>query len=288
MTMLNRVTRGLWSSIMLAGTVGLLSYLAYVSWREFGPQKPAVNAVRQQLAEQLLPAVVTDLQAQATNVPAAVLLHLAGDPSDYVSDRLRALLNESGGLPLTEPTLDEKVQRALHLQITSPATLEAAVARARGLGAPAVLFGVVRQFDGTAAGGRLILELTLADIASKDVYFTRTYEREWKPQPLEPLVLADPAVSVGLLSRLLGWALVVLLLPVFTIGFLRATVRRGSNRSNLGILLLYTAVAALLAWLVVGAAPNTAWSALALLVLSGLAFAYHVWIMTVALRLEAQ
>jgi hypothetical protein len=46
-------------------------------------------------------------------------------------------------------------------------------------------------------------------------------------------------------------------------------------------------VAAALAWLIVGA-PNGLWPTVWLAVLAALAFAYHVWIMTVALRLEDQ
>jgi hypothetical protein len=276
-----------WAAVKFVGVLGFLAYLAFLGWREFGPRKPAVNALRQELAEVVLPQVIADLRAQRTNAAAAVFLHLAGDPTDHLSDRLRTLVSESGVLDLSPATLDERVQRSLNLAVTAPATLDAAVARARGLGAPAVLFGVVRQFDGTPQGGRLTLELTLADIATKSVLFTRTYDHEWKPAALVPATPAGPLVRTSLLSRLLGWALAVLLLPVFTIGFLRATVRRGSNRANLGILLLYTTVAAALAWLIVGA-PNGLWPTVWLAVLAALAFAYHVWIMTVALRLEDQ
>ena len=277
--------RLLWAVLRLAGVVGFLCNLAVVGWRELGPRKPQPNPLRRELAEALLPRLVADLRGQRTNAAAAVLLHFAGDTTDYLSDRLRQLLGESGVLELTVPTLDETLQRRLNLPVTSPANLDAAVARARGLGAPAVLFGTVKQFDGTPEGGRLVLEVTLADIGTKGGLFQRTYEQEWQPTTPTPALADAPIARAPLVSRLLGWALLVLLLPVFSFGFLRSTVRRKTNRANLGVLVLYTAVAAGLAALLV-VTPTGAGPALLLALLTALALAYHLWIMTVALRLE--
>ncbi len=288
MRIVNQVTRLLWSMIVLVGTLSLIGYLAAVAWRELGPHKPIVNPVRRELASHVLDDVLHDLRTQRTNASSVVLLHFAGDETDHISDTLRALLTSSGILSVSEPTLDEKLQRELGLAITSPANLETAVARARGLGPKAVLFGVVREFSGTSDEGRLTLELTLADITSAQTLFAHTYDRQWKPMPLEPVLIQEHLSHLGPLSRLFAWALLVLLLPVFSIGFLRATIRRGSNRANFGILTLYTSVAAILAWLVVGATFQSFWSAAWFAGLAGLAFAYHVWIMTVAVRLENQ
>ena len=87
-----------WAAVKFVGVLGFLAYLAFLGWREFGPRKPAVNALRQELAEVVLPQVIADLRAQRTNAAAAVFLHLAGDPTDHLSDRLRTLVSESGVL----------------------------------------------------------------------------------------------------------------------------------------------------------------------------------------------
>lgn len=281
-----RLLRRIGSVLTIACVLGTLAYLGTLAWREFIPRKPTVNAVRRDLADAVLNRAVSDLQAQPNRIPGAALLHFRGDTTDHLTDRMRDLLDDSGVLNLVGPTLDEKLQRRLGLQVTSPDSLESAVARARGLGVPAVLFGVVRQFEGTSEGGRLMLELTLADIATKAVLFTKTYEQTWNPTMLEPLLSGTPVQRSSTISRLLGWTLVVLLLPVFTIGFLRATVRRNSNRSNLGVLTLYASVATVLAVLLFGI-PSGIGSILSLLTLSFLAFCYQVWVMTFALRLES-
>jgi hypothetical protein len=286
MRLLNQFTRSLWSVIILAGTLGLVGYLAFIGWQHFGPQKPEVNAARRELAELVLPVIAEDLALYRTNAATVVLTHLSGDTSDLITDRLRALLSGSGSLFLVAPPLEEKVRRILNLQVTSPSSLEAALASARGSGADAVIFGRVHRFAGTAKGGRLTLEISIADLRSGEVLLHRTYDREWDPLPFEPLALQAPEGRSNLVSRLLGWALVVLLLPVFSIGFIRSTVRRGSNRANATALILYTLVAAILAWLVVGATLASVWSAIWLAGLTALAFAYHVWIMTVAVRIE--
>lgn len=286
MRLFHPITRFLWALIVLLGTLAIAGYVSFLAWREYGPQKPVPNAVRRELAELVLPVILDDLRLQRTSFASAVLLHLANDPTDYLTDRLRTLVVESGAFTLVEPMLDEKVQRALNLAVTSPDTLDAAVARGRGLGAPVVIFGRVEQFEGTPEAGRLALDITIADIASRQVVFTRSYRRDWKPMPLEPVVLQDRVGRTHAATRTLGWALAVLLLPIFSIRFLRATVRRGSNRANGSVLTLYTVIGAILAWLVIGATLDTVWSALVLAALTAGAFVYNVWIMTFALRLE--
>ena len=96
------------------------------------------------------------------------------------------------------------------------------------------------------------------------------------------------AQSFPWLRRLLGWLIAVLLLPVFTIAFIRTMVSKGSNRSNAFVLCVYTLADALLAWFLAGAALNSWFPVLVLIAAVIAAFLYNVSIMTLALRLEEE
>jgi hypothetical protein len=87
-------------------------------------------------------------------------------------------------------------------------------------------------------------------------------------------------------QRLLGWLLAVLLLPVFTINFMRAMFHRNSNRSNAFVLAVYTLADALLAWLLVGGALSSWWTVAIFILAVAAAFAYNIRIMTFVLTLE--
>jgi hypothetical protein len=84
----------------------------------------------------------------------------------------------------------------------------------------------------------------------------------------------------------LAWAVLVLLLPVFSITFIRTMVRKSSNRINAFVLAIYTAVDAILAWLMVGASLVGGGAIVAFVGGVAVAAAYNVFVMTFALRLE--
>ena len=78
----------------------------------------------------------------------------------------------------------------------------------------------------------------------------------------------------------------MLLLPVFSIGFIRSMVSKNSNSTNAFVLGVYTLADGLLAWLMVGASVTSMWTGLILLAAIAIALAYNVRIMTFALKLE--
>ncbi|MBM3878979.1 MAG: hypothetical protein FJ387_04570 [Verrucomicrobia bacterium] len=275
-----------WGLLTLVGTVALMAYMAHQAWTHFGPAKPQVSQRRREVADQLLPQIVEDLRKARGPLHSAVLLHLANDPTDYLTDRLRALILESGVLDLRDASLEEKIQRSLRLRVTPVGSIGLALTRARGRGVAGVIFGQVDVFESYPEGARLELELSLADVRSGDLLLDQRYVKQ-----LEPGLLSVPGAvaggeGFGPAQRFLGWALAVLLLPVFTIGFIRATVRRESNRANAWALAIYTVVDGVLAFLLLGGGLGSWFIALAFLGLVGLAFLYNVAVMSYALKLE--
>ena len=79
-----------------------------------------------------------------------------------------------------------------------------------------------------------------------------------------------------------------MLLPVFTIAFIRTMVRKGSNKTNAFVLAIYTLVDALLAWLLVGAALTSWFPVVVFIIAVAVAFLYNVRIMSFAVKLEEE
>jgi hypothetical protein len=211
---------------------------------------------------------------------------LADDPADYVTDRLRADLEQSGFVDLLDERAGEKLERALNLRIASVGELEAAVREGRGLGAQGVIFGKVHSLESYPGGAKMDLEISLAEVAGGQVLFTKRYSKEMPCGPFEPAAIEESASRIGGVHRFLAWGVIVLLLPVFTIAFIRTMVRKESNRANAFTLGIYTAADALLAYLLLGAGLTSLVSILLFVLAAGLAFAYNVSIMTFALKME--
>ncbi|MCC5828727.1 MAG: hypothetical protein JJU36_04705 [Phycisphaeraceae bacterium] len=275
------------------GAVVLIGYIAWLAWQNLGPHRPEIDPARRQLADKVIVTVVEDLTAGRGPLRQAALMQLENDPTGYVTDRLRAEIERRGILDLRDRTVGEKLADLLGLRRAGHGDMDAAVSRGRARGSPAVLFGTVHALGtggfgraGTARGADIDLEITLADTATGQVLFTRRYTRDTTPLATIITDLQATARGVPWYQRLVAWALIVLLLPVFTIGFVRAMVRRGSNRANAFVLGIYTLAGALLAFLLAGAAFD-GWLAVVVFIAAvAAAFLYNVRIMTFALRLE--
>jgi hypothetical protein len=281
-----RLYRLLVGFLTLAGSLALACYLFWLGWTHFGPRKPQVNAPRRQVAEQVVTSAIEDLRKNNASLRTVAVLHLVDDPTDYVTDQLRANIEQSGFVDLLDQPVGEKLERALNLRVASVGELDAATREGRRLGAQGVIFGKVHAFDSYPGAARIDLEITLADVAGRQALFTRRYSKEIPSGPLSAAAIEDSASSIGWVRRLLAWAVLVLLLPVFTISFIRAMVRKQSNRANAFTLGVYTAADALLAYLFLGAGLASLLSALLFVLVVGMAFAYNVFIMTFALKME--
>jgi len=269
------------------GSLALVLYIGWLGWSKFGPRPAEMSALRRELADRVLPAVVDDLRREKQGLQSVVVLPLANDPTHYLTDQLRGQLESAGIFEVFEPALSEKLARALNLRVVGVANRAGAVSEARGRGAQAVLFGEVRTFESHAVGATIDLEVQLVHLATRDVVFQKAYRKETTAGLLDGAAVEDELRRHAPAQRFLGWLLCVLLLPVFTIGFIRAMVRRCSNRANAFTLAVYMVVDATLAFLLLGASLASFTSALLFLALVGGAVAYTLGVMTFALRLES-
>jgi len=269
------------------GTLALAGYIAWSGWTCVKPEKPQLSTIRRDLADNVISTVVEDVRRSRGDIRQAVLLHFANDPTDHLTNGLRRAIEQSGILDLRDRTIPEKVRNLLNLRHPSLPSPDAMIEWGKHAGVAGVLYGVVYACESYPGGAKVDVEVHLADVAAARNIFSKRYQIETPSNSALVAAVEGKARMFPWFQRIFGWLLAVLLLPVFTINFMRAMLRQRSNRANAFVLTIYTLADALLAWLLVGAALNSWWTASMFLLAVGVAFAYNVWIMTFALRLEA-
>lgn len=273
------------SSLTRLGSLLLAVWLVAQAWEWLRPEKPPVSAGRREVAVAAAEVIVSDLRSVRGPHRTALVAHLEQDPSDCVTDALRNRLAESGTLDVLPPSLGERMRRRLGLREQGVAGMAEALPAGRSADAGLVLAGKVLLHEEVAGVATLRLEVVAAEVATGKVVLTRTYERS-SGAPFKS-VLGDDTSARGWGQRIAAWGLCVVLLPVFTLGFIRSMVQRRSNRVNAWVLGIYGVAACMLAVLILGAGLSS-WAGFFLLLAAGVvATVYHVFIMTRALALES-
>ena len=272
-----------WLVFAKFGTVALILFLIWQAYEYFGPRKPAVPEDRQEIATALFPAIVDDLSANRGAVQSLSMLHLGNDPSDFVTNGLYNELELAGIFDLRDHTLGEKFYEVMRFRHDEYAGSAEAIAEGRSRAVDGVVFGEVESFETDSGGAQISLLIGLADVNAGQVIFSQSYT-EGEGGGLT--ALQKPMKKLNWLKRFLAWAIFVVLLPVFTITFLRAVVRKRSNRTNGFALGLYTFVGVALAYMLLGVGFSGFWSVLGFLIALIVVLLYNVLLMTYALRLE--
>lgn len=274
-----------WRALTSVGSVSLALWLFWLGWTHLGPRKPEVGPMRKQVAEQILPQIVEDIREARKHAHTAALLHLGNDPSDFLTNELRSRIEKSGIVDLRDHTFLEKVRNVLNLRHPSFSTMAEAMDKGEAFEVDAVLFGTINRFESGPDGAILDLDLTVAGIDPPQPLLTKRYNHTI-PVGYISKVAQKHVLNVGSAQRFLSWVIIVLLLPVFTIGFIRAMVRKQSNQVNAFTFAVYAVVDAILAWLLVGATLTSWLPVLVFILCVTAALAYNFFIMNFALKLE--
>ncbi len=275
------------SILSRVGAVTLVGYIAWLSGESLGPHKPEIGSVRQELADKVIPKIVEDIRTSRGNIRQAVLLHFSNDPTDYFTNTLRSVIEQGGVLELRDRTITEKARNALNLRHLAYPTTDAAVTEGRELDAQGVLYGVIHALESYPGGAKIDVEVHLIDVSTGQSVFTKRYGAEAPPGSVSG-TMPETTQSFPWFQRFFGWLIAVLLLPVFTISFIRTMVGKKSNKVNAFVLSVYTLANALLAWLLVGAALNSWFPVVVFIAAVAAAFFYNVRIMSFALRLAEE
>ena len=235
------------------------------SYQIFHPKAESFGFLRRTLADRVAVQVVRDLPGRKTEQTVAVL-RLENDPGGFLTGLIDHKIRESGEFVTLSPSLAQRVFAEIHPQeAKSVATMEDALAVARGMGVDRAVFGVLVEFTGGTSEARLRLDLRVVDRASGQAVFARSYDERSGGGVLAPVHwrarLADS--SKGL--RILVWVAAALLLPLVTAPIIRRLTAIESNGVNLTLLAAYTLVDVLFALLLTGFWVATLWTTLLLL-----------------------
>ncbi len=274
------------SVVSKVGTFALIGYLAWAGWDNLGPAKPQIGPIRKDLADRVIQDIVKDIRSERGAIRKTTLLHFENDPTGYFTDTLRSVIEQRGILDLHDRTVSEKARDLLNLRQPSHASKAAAVAQGERLNTEGVLYGTIYALESYPAGAKIDVEVDLADVSTGTVIFSKRYNLETASASQIFANVKEKSRGFPWFQRLLGWLLAVLLLPVFTINFIRAMIRKESNKTNAFVLAIYTIADACLAWLLVGAVLNSWWTVLIFVIAVVIAFLYNVRIMTFVVRLE--
>ena len=271
------------------GAVALAAYMGWLGWTTLGPRKPDLGPVRQKMASEAVEEIVENLRQNRGDARNVVLLHFANDPTDNFTDQLRSVIEQRGTFDLQDRTFMEKVRNQLDLRHPPCTSPDAAAEAARSADADAALFGVINRFESFPGGAKVHVNYWLVGADGKTICPGRYLEdTPAASTTIGTEVVQEVTRSIPWFKRGLAWLVAVLLLPVFTIAFIRTMVSKGSNKTNAVMLGIYTLADAILAYLLVGAALDGFWSVFFFALAVVGAFFYNVRIMGWALKLEVE
>jgi len=264
--------------------------VAWLGWRHLGPQEPAIAPQRDKAADDVVAKIINDLRDNRGQMRHVALLQFAGDNSGFVTEKLRAKIEFTGLFDLEPKGLMSKVRDLLNLRTPSYSTLDQAVSEGGSLGVEGVIYGNVRRLESIDGEASWDIDVSLCDTDSRRAVMDKTYAEGGLIRnaslSVQGAAVDDPVESFPWLTRILAWVLMVLLLPVFSIAFIRAAVRKKSNRVNAFVLFVYTASDAALGCLLVGAAVQTGFG-IAILVGAVIpALVYNIQMLSYGVQLE--
>ena len=286
----NIYTTGLSAFLLRIASILLIVYVLWTGWTQFGPQKPRADAIRTAAASVAADHISDALRENRQDIKSLTLLNFADEPTNLISDGLRERLSSAGTFLLAERSFFDKVKRRLNLSQSTTAEPETTLRLGKRNKTDGVLYGTVHQYETVKGRAMIHIDYYLVDCRTGETVYSGEYDNRTETTSLSATIPMMPdfasVVPVGgsWLLRFFGWLLIILLLPVFTINFLIAMTEKRSNRINAFVLITYTCIGAILAWLMIS--PN--WESYLSFVLLGLlclgALWYNVQMMTFAVR----
>ncbi len=219
-------------------------------WWWLGPDKPSCDSSRQMAAKYAIEQAAVKIRAERGDIRRAAVLHLANDPSDFVTLTLRKRLMDGGLLDLDGTPVSEKVRNLLNLRNEGTFDVEKAIAYGKDNGLDAVIIGTLDEFetvDGKAVlKGQLkfirlakgdMVDIPLADSTSgggisEDI--KKAVETAASDNPETP--------PLSLTTRIFLMALCIAILPVLAFPILKRVMGRNSNAATATTLVVLLAL----------------------------------------------
>jgi hypothetical protein len=222
----------------------LLVIVFWLVWPTLGPHRPAPSPLLKQDVDESVNVAASDLAARATpmRIGRIVVLPLDRDDTGYATAALRQALFDRGvGQQLDNP-FGEKARDFFGASQPDYDSADRAIKEGKSRGVDAVVFGRVRQ-EGTETR----LDLKLGDVRTATVSPVAANVEHGTAASLVSggVGIHRAGGATLLMAEILIWAVIVMLVPLFTLGSLQGVLHKNSNSANAFALTTYTMVDAL-------------------------------------------
>lgn len=257
-------------------------------WWWLGPEKPSCDSARQLAARSAIAQAAERIRAERGDVRRAAVLHLANDPSDYVTLSLRSRLAEGGLLDLDGTPPSEKIRNLLNLRNEGQFDVEKAIEYGKNNGLDAVLTGVLDEFETVKGKAVLKGQLKFVRIAKGDVVdipFSDGASGGGSAAEIAKAIASgasgEETASLSLTTRILLLSLSIFLLPILAFPFLKMAMRRDSNAATATALIILLAIDGFIISAALGTSGTFCGLAVFLIVFAA-AFGYDLFMLSYA------
>ena len=218
-------------------------------WWWLGPEKPTCDSARQLAAKNAIAQAAGRIRAERGDIRRAAVLHLANDPTDFVTLALREQLKEGGMLDLDGTPSAEKVRNLLNLRNDGTFDVNKAIAYGKDSGLDAVVIGNLDEFE--TVNGKAVLkgQLKFVRVAKGDVVdipFSDTASGGGIAEEVKKTMEGGPAgketAPLSLTTRIFLMALCIAILPVLAFPVLKKAMGRSSNAVTAAALVVLLAL----------------------------------------------
>ena len=218
-------------------------------WWWLGPEKPSCDSARQLAARSAIAQVAERIRTERGDIRRAAVLHIANDPSDYVTLSLRSRLAEGGLLDLDGTPPSEKIRNLLNLRNEGQFDVEKAIEYGKSHGLDAVIIGVLDEFETVKGKAVLKGQLKFVRISKGDVVdipFSDDASGGGSAAEIAKAVASGAAgeetASLSLTTRILLLSLSIFLLPILAFPFLKMAMSKDSNVAAATALVILLAI----------------------------------------------
>ena len=254
-------------------------------WWWLGPEKPSCDSARQLAARSAIAQVAERIRAERGDVRRAAVLHLANDPSDYVTLSLRSRLAEGGLLDLDGTPPSEKIRNLLNLRNEGLFDVEKAIEYGKSHGLDAVLTGALDEFETVKDKAVLKGQLKFVRISKGDVVdipFSDAASGGGSVAEIAKVVAGSgESPSLSLTTRILLLSLSIFLLPILAFPFLRMAMSKDSNVAAATALIILLAIDGFIISAALGTSGTFCGLAVFLIVFAA-AFGYDLFMLSYA------
>jgi hypothetical protein len=264
----------------------VLAHISWQNWLQYGPTGVALPIERQQLANLAVNGIANDIARNRGSVRRVVLPAVVGDSTFHVTARLSDVLEKRGIVAIAPQSLRQRLEQWLRWsEPRDILPLEAAQLAAEA-GADATLLVRLDIFEMNDVTGQIRGSWSLVDHRGQLLH-QAAFDQTNALRNLPPLAanssvfgIIAPALPSFDISTWIIVLVIAAMLPLVTIGVMRAGVNHGSSAARVALLLLYSCCVTAITIAMVDLNIRTRGGIAVALSVFFAAFIYNLWIMS--------